>query len=160
LDNCLGRLRRTAGAGGTVLPPSARSRGMTTTSPEALRTVKDVRSAASRIPRTSAVSSPPPSAGRRQRSTTRFPMSAAAARGPSRYRTALPGCPRAPAAHHPDAEGYPPVPGRRCLRGAHRQSAPRPGAATLRLAPLRAVLRGQLGDAHAELSERLQPVRG
>jgi len=72
------------GAGGTVLPASASARGMTTSSPEATRTVKEPASAASRIPRTSATSSPPSRAGRRKRSTTRCPTSVAPSRTSSR----------------------------------------------------------------------------
>jgi hypothetical protein len=77
---------RRRGAGGTLLPASARSRGMTTSSPDPLRTEKDSASAASRIPRTSASSSPASPAGRRQRITTRWPTSLAVSRTSSRYR--------------------------------------------------------------------------
>jgi hypothetical protein len=65
--------------GGTVLPASTRSCGIATSSPDALRTVKEASSAAVRTPRTSAISSPSP-AGRRHRVTTRLPTSAALSR--------------------------------------------------------------------------------
>jgi hypothetical protein len=71
-------LRR--GTAGTILPARARSRGMVTSSPDALRTVKVAASATSRTPRTSAVSSPFFPSGRRQRITTRRPTSPAASR--------------------------------------------------------------------------------
>lgn len=71
---------RRGGTGGTVFPASARPTGMTTESPDAVRTVNVSPSAASSTPSTSAISSPPPADGRRQRTTTRRPTSA----GPSR----------------------------------------------------------------------------
>ena len=81
-------LRR--GTAGTVLPARARSRGTVTSSPEALRTVKESASAASRTPRTSAISSLPSPAGRRQRITTRRPASPATSRTSRRYRITSP----------------------------------------------------------------------
>src|SRR5262249_4915517 len=78
------------GGGGPVFPARARSPGIVTPSPEALRTVKDSGSAASRMPSTSAPSSPPPAAGRRQRITTRQPTSDGPSRTSMRYLTDLP----------------------------------------------------------------------
>jgi hypothetical protein len=79
------------GLGGTVFPASARSSGMITSSPDSRRTWKDVPSAASRMPRTSATSSPAPdAAGRRQRTTTRRPTSSAVSRTSMRKRTSVP----------------------------------------------------------------------
>jgi len=72
------------GARGTTFPASARERGTTTTCPADVRTVKDASTASSRMPTTSAISSPPPGLGRSQRITTRCPASASVSRTSSR----------------------------------------------------------------------------
>jgi len=76
--------RRFCGAGGTTFPARARAAGITTSAPSEVRTAKEAGSFASRMPRTSAICSPSPGLGRRQRITTRWPTSAGVRRTSSR----------------------------------------------------------------------------
>jgi len=76
--------RRFCGAGGTTFPARARAAGITTSAPSEVRTAKEAGSFSSRMPRTSAICSPSPGLGRRQRITTRWPTSAGVRRTSSR----------------------------------------------------------------------------
>ena len=76
--------RRFCGAGGTTFPARARAAGITTSAPSEVRTAKEAESFSSRMPRTSAICSPSPGLGRRQRITTRWPTSAGVRRTSSR----------------------------------------------------------------------------
>ena len=76
--------RRFCGAGGITFPARARAAGITTSAPSEVRTAKEVESFSSRMPRTSAICSPSPGLGRRQRITTRWPTSAGVRRTSSR----------------------------------------------------------------------------
>src|SRR6266496_3756877 len=76
--------RRFCGAGGTTFPARARAAGITTSAPSEVRTAKEAGSFSSRMPRTSAICSPSPGLGRRQRITTRWPTSAGVRRTPGR----------------------------------------------------------------------------
>ena len=68
------------------MPASARPAGISTSSPPEVRTARDSASACSRRPRTSAIWSPSPGPGRRQRMTTRWPTSAGVSRTSARKR--------------------------------------------------------------------------
>lgn len=109
---------RRCGAGGTTFPASARARGITTSRPPDVRTVKEEASHSSSLPRMSAVCSLPSGAGRRQRITTRWPASAGVSRTSSRYRTLVTG-PGTAAATHANDRGRSPA---RCM--APRAAAP------------------------------------
>ena len=76
--SCRGR------AGGTTFRASARVLGITTRYPAEVRAAKESASLSSRMPRTSAICSPPSGLRRRQRITTRWPASAGVSRASSR----------------------------------------------------------------------------